>query len=348
MTTQTSLTPQATTTAAEPRMWGIHSRDDSLFRRDNLIAIGWSEMGDLSKLPNNRDAFKARFAQTYPNSKKAAIPTAAGMLYRFIYEVKIGDYVIYPSKEDRKINIGIVEGDYSFNLTNHYSHQRKVKWIKHLSRDIFSPAALYEVGSAMTLFSVCSNANEYQQCINPGGPIFTPPVISEEKIAPVNPDSILEATKDFILRELRINLKGFALESFVADLLRAMGYRTTLSKQGGDGGVDIVAYKDELPPRILVQVKSQDDDINKAPVSQLKGILEPGDYGLFVTLSNYKPKAIEFLNAHSILRGINGGELAELILKYYDNLDEPFRRIIPLKKVYVPNPSEDSEGVSST
>lgn len=48
------------------------------------------------------------------------------------------------------------------------------------------------------------------------------------------------------------NLKGYALESFVADLLNAMGYRTELSPQEGDSGIDVTAYKDELPPRILV------------------------------------------------------------------------------------------------
>ena len=31
------------------------------------------------------------------------------MLYRFVCEVQVGDYVVFPSKIDRKINIGIVE-----------------------------------------------------------------------------------------------------------------------------------------------------------------------------------------------------------------------------------------------
>lgn len=339
-----SATP-TTKETPQSKMWGIHSRDDALFRHDNLIAIGWKEMGDLSKLPDTREAFKTRFAQVYPDSKKAAIPTAAGMLYRFVYELQIGDYIVYPSKHDRKINLGIVEGAYIFNPEQHYSHQRKVKWIKQFSRDLFSPSALYEVGSALTFFAVTSNANEFRAAINP---VFklTPPVDPDQISTPVNPDSVLEATKDFILKELRTNLKGFALEHFVANLLQAMGYRTTVSKKGGDGGVDITAYKDELPPRILVQVKSQDGDISKAPVSQLKGDLDPGDYGLFVTLSDYTPKAIEFLKAHSILRGINGGELAELVLKYYDKLDEKFRKIIPLKMVYVPAPSDESDSDS--
>ena len=31
---------------------------------------------------------------------------------------------------------------------------------------------------------------------------------------------------------------------------KEMGYRTTVSAHGGDSGIDIIAYKDELPPRI--------------------------------------------------------------------------------------------------
>ena len=66
-----------------------------------------------------------------------------------------------------------------------------------------------------------------------------------------------------------------------------MGYRTTVSQHGGDSGIDITAYKDELPPRILVQVKSQDGDIKESTIQSLKGAMREGDYGLFVTLSNY-------------------------------------------------------------
>ena len=66
-----------------------------------------------------------------------------------------------------------------------------------------------------------------------------------------------------------------------------MGYRTILSPHGGDSGIDITAYKDELPPRIVVQVKSQDGDIKETTIQSLKGAMREGDYGLFVTLSNY-------------------------------------------------------------
>ena len=94
-----------------------------------------------------------------------------------------------------------------------------------------------------------------------------------------------------------------------------MGYRTTLSKHGGDSGIDITAYKDELPPRILVQVKSCYSDIKETTIQSLKGTMCEGDYGLFITLSDYTKNAKTYLDNKPIIRGINGTELVELILK---------------------------------
>ncbi len=37
-----------------------------------------------------------------------------------------------------------------------------------------------------------------------------------------------------------------------------------------------------------------------------------------------------------IIRAINGTELVDLIVKYYEDLDEKYQRIIPLEKVYIP------------
>ena len=46
-----------------------------------------------------------------------------------------------------------------------------------------------------------------------------------------------------------------------------------------------------------------------------------------------------------IIRGINGTELVDLILKYYDQLSEKYRKMIPLKMVYIPVAKEDSESL---
>ena len=322
-------------------IWGIHTTDDSLFLSQNIIAIGWSEMGDLSQLVPSRDEFKEQFLKTYPNGKKGAVATSAGMLFRFVHEVQIGDYIVFPSKSDRKINLGVIEGPYYHDdQAAIYPNRRKVRWLKSLPRTTFSQGALYEVGSALTFFQVRNYVDEYIHAINGNR---NPPVLdtdTDETVASTA-DEIIESTKDFILKELSRNLKGYGLEEFVADLLRAMGYRTTLSPHGGDGGIDITAYKDELPPRIVVQVKSQDGDIRETTIQSLKGAMKEGDYGLFVTLSDYTPNARKYLEQNPIIRGINGVDLADLILKYYDQLAVKYRKMIPLKMVYIPVLSEE-------
>lgn len=329
----------------EKRVWGIHTKDDNLFLQKDVIAIGWKEIGDLSKIKAERDAFKEKYAQVYPDAKKGSIANGAGMLYRFVCEVQIGDYVVFPSKIDRRINIGIVEGNYEYNPDAvEYVQQHKVKWLKHLPRTAFSQGALYEVGSAMSFFSIKNYSDEYLSALEKN---FKKEDINndseEDESVGATADEIIESTKDFILKELSKNLKGYDLEQFVANLLNAMGYRTSVSAHGGDSGIDITAYKDELPPRILVQVKSQDGDIKESTIQSLKGAMREGDYGLFVTLSNYTKNAQKYLESTPIIRGINGTELVDLILKYYEDLSEKYRKMIPLKMVYIPVAKSDKE-----
>ncbi len=326
----------------EVHVWGIHTMDDKLFLQEEVIALGWKDMGDLNKIDSNREVFKERYSIIYPEAKKGSIANSAGMLYRFVNEVHIGDYVVYPSKKDRKINIGKVEGEYTYNPNaTEYVQQRKVKWLKHLPRTAFSQGALYEIGSAMSFFSVKNFTDEYLAALDKGFKKTPVSADEEDESVAATAEDIVETTKDFILKELSKHLKGYDFELFIADLLNAMGYRTSVSTHGGDSGIDITAYKDELPPRILVQVKSQDGDIKESTIQSLKGAMREGDYGLFVTLSNYTKNAQKYLDSVPIIRGINGTELVDLILKYYDQLSDKYRKIIPLKMVYIPVSRDD-------
>lgn len=324
----------------EKTIWGIHSYDDNLFLKKSALGIGWAKMGDLTKIEPTREAFKAHYATAYPEDKPSAIPGQAGQLFRFLHEMREGDYVVYPSKSDHMVNIGIVDGPYVYNpsyedATHRYVQQRNVKWLRHLPRTAFSQGALYEIGSALTLFTVKNYADEFLAALDPS---FKPSASdgAEDETVGATADEIKQSTVDFIIKTLSRDLKGYSLEEFVADLLRAMGYRTTVSKKGGDRGIDIVAYKDELPPRILVQVKSSDGNVNESTIQSLKGAMREGDYGLFVTLSSYTANARKYLNNTPIIRGIDGTALAELVLKYYGQMSERYQKLIPLEMVYIP------------
>ena len=318
------------------KIWGIHSQDDRLFLENAIIAIGWDEMGNLAELETNKESFKAKYSSIYPHSKKMSIASCVGVLTRFVLDMQIGDYVVFPSKSNREINIGQIVGDYYYEESGtRYKQRRKVKWLKHFPRAAFTQGALYEIGCFLTCFLIKNYADEFLNALDKNFKVSEAEESIDETVIHTSED-IRDNTRDFILRELNRQLKGYDLEDFVAALLNAMGYRTKVSPHGGDHGIDIIAYKDELPPRILVQVKSTRDDITEAMVSSLGGMMENGDYGLFVTLSNFKKNAITYLEKHPSIKAINGEELVNLILIYYDFLSDKYRSIIPLEKVYIP------------
>jgi restriction system protein len=127
------------------------------------IAIGWPALGDLSTLASSRDAFKAAYSKAYPTEKPGAVPVRAGVLFRFAKEMRIGDVMVYPSRFDKMVNIGLVASDYSFSPSKNpeYPHRRIVNWKAHLPRPQFSKPALDEIGSAITLFQISNNTDEF-------------------------------------------------------------------------------------------------------------------------------------------------------------------------------------------
>jgi restriction system protein len=90
----------------------------------------------------------------------------------------------------------------------------------------------------------------------------------------------------------------------------------------------------------VVQVKSVNSAIQEDRIQALKGLMHEGDYGLFVTLSDYTKNAKKFLEDNPRIRGINGPEFVGLFLKYYKQLDDKYRDMIPLKEVFIPVPKE--------
>ncbi len=332
--------------STEATMWGIHAGRTGdaniLFLKKNCVAIGWHHVGDLSKLNSDRDAFKAIVATTYPEKKVGAIANNAGQLFRFVHEMKPGDLVIYPSKSDRQVNLGRITGDYKYDPKTEpgYPNVRAVQWIRSVPRTHFTQGALYEIGSALSLFQVKNYADEFRAAMEGK----SPPVVAvtqDESVAAVAQD-IEETTEDFVLKRLSQQMKGLPLESFVVHLLECMGYHARLTRKN-EPSVDIIAHKDHLgiePPIIKVQVKSGDGAVTDKDVSALYGKLSQGEYGLFVTLSTFTPPSRTFEQSKSNLRLIDGEELVQLIFQHYEQFDSRHKGLLPLRRVYIPETIE--------
>jgi restriction system protein len=336
--------------ANETIIWGIHAGKtgdaQNLFLKKELIGLGWPEMGDLTQLKPDRESFKAKMILAYPNSKPGAVPVNAGQLFRFVYELKVGDIVIYPSKIDSLVHIGKVEGTYKFepSVDINYPNLRVIKWIKAIPRIGFTQGALNEIGSEMSFFQVKNYADEFVSALE-SNKVPIPPKV-DETIA-VIADDIVQTTRDYILKQLSREMKGHPLEHFVGHLLETMGYRTRITPVGTDSGVDIIAHKDELgfePPIIKVQVKSGDGTVGDPVVSALYGKVGTGEFGLIITLSTFTNQAKTFARNKTNLRLIDGEELVNLILEHYEQFDSRYKGLMPMKRVYIPEALKDSEG----
>lgn len=331
-------------------VWGMHAGRtgdaDALFLKSQHIGLGWAEVGDLSKLTPDREAFKARVTDCYRAWKPGAVRVGAGQLYRFVHEMQVGDLVIYPSKQDRQVHIGWVSGSYSYQpgLEPGYPNRRSVEWLRSLPRTHFSQGALYEIGSAMSLFQVRNFAEEFRDALESPAP---PPPVEEDETVAVMAQEIEQTTRDFVLKRLAQELKGHPFAEFVAHELGTMGYRTRVSPPGPDSGIDIIAHKDELgfePPIIKVQVKSTEGSTGDPVVSSLYGKVGAGEYGLLVALGTFTPAAQNFARSKSNLRLIDGDELVTLVLEHYEQFDSRYKGLLPLRRVYVPQVLEEADG----
>lgn len=331
-------------------LWGIHAGQkgdaDYLFLQSNRIAIGWHDLGNLSSIAANREEFKAKVITAYPDLKPGAVPQKAGQPFRFVHEMKVGDLIIYPAKLSRQVHIGRVDGEYEYdpNAPAVYPNRRKVTWLKSAPRTHFSQGALYEIGSALSLFQVRNFADEFRALLEGK---FSPTVVSAAEDATVArvAEDIEETTKDFVLKQLARDLKGTPFEGFIVHLLECMGYHARLTPTN-EPSVDIIAHKDQLgiePPIIKVQVKSGDGTVSDRDVSALFGKLSSSEYGLFVTLGGFSKEALQFERSKSNLRLINGEDVVQLIFENYEKFDTRHKGLLPLRRVYIPETSVSDE-----
>lgn len=327
---------------AERIVWGLHMAHEHGSRpvERGYVAIGWHELGDLATLSPSREAFKAAYQRAFPDAKPGTVPVAAGVLYRFAVEMKPGDLVIYPSKPDRMINIGVIEGGYRHvgDAPVDCPNQRAVKWLKHIPRASFSQPALNEIGSALTLFRVTTNADEFLAALE--GKAFDAEDIDAASAEQVS-QQVEESTEDFIIKRLKTAQTPHQFEHFIAHLLKCMGYFSRVTQASGDGGIDVIAHRDELgfePPIIKVQCKQILSTIGRPEVQQLHGAIEAGEHGLFVTLGVFSADARTYERSKPNLRLIDGAALTELIYAHYHQFEPRYQILLPLRRSYLPGP----------
>ncbi len=334
------------------RVWAIRAGGDSeadqLFVENGLLAVSFLDIDrDASKLPAQRAAFKEAFSEGGREMRPGAIPALSGQLFRFVHEMKIGDRVIYPRKIDRTLLWGEISTPYLYDRANNpdFPHRRGVRWLKSLSRDLFSQGALYELGATLTIFEIRNFAAEFISRFEPPpGAGDRPAALGEDDTQALVARDIAETTRDFISKKLKSDLKGYPLEGFVAGLFRAMGYNAQATRASHDDGIDVIAHRDELgiePPILKIQVKAHEGNIGADLVKAFYAMIHDRDVGIFIATGGYTAAARDFARMKANFKLVDGAEFVGLIEKYYDGLDLKFRKQIPLRRMLVPDVMQD-------
>lgn len=147
-------------------LFGIHikEKNDALSDEHPHVCIGWSAMGDLSDI-DSKDALAARYDEHFD---KVGIGRGQdiGQVWRFINDIKVGDYIIFA--EPSEFHIGRIESEYYYddsdnpNQSADYKSTRTVKWIKkNISRSILSSDLHNSLKTAMSIWAI----NDYKSAV---------------------------------------------------------------------------------------------------------------------------------------------------------------------------------------
>ena len=132
---------------------------------------------------------------------------------------------------------------------------------------------------------------------------------------------------------------GASFEQVVGAVFEALGYTATVTQASADHGVDVIAHPDALGlerPYIKVQVKSGMGSVGEPDVNQLKGLLNPGEQGVLVSLGKFTSGALAVERSSPNVTLIGPQRFIELFVDHYNKLEPEWRAKFPLKQVFVP------------
>lgn len=104
-----------------------------------------------------------------------------------------------------------------------------------------------------------------------------------------------KANPNWANRDWWWKLDGWEFEEEVAKIFRLNGYKATVTKKTGDGGIDVILYKDNL--KYIVQCKHYQNTIPVAYMRELNGVMADfkADRAIMVASSGATKQGIDFI-----------------------------------------------------
>jgi len=317
-------------------------REDLALER-GLAVIGWDEIPDLAGM-SSRGEVLAVLQRMRPEDKASRQRNHAAQLWAFAHRIRERDLIVLPLKKRSAIAVGRVTGAYRHrpDLPSGAHHTRPVEWLhKDLPRSAFGQDLLYSMGAFLTVCQI--RRNDAETRIRAVLETGTDPELAEVRESGdevEGPFDLARYARDQISEYIGRKFRGHQLANLVSALLKAQGYRTLVSPEGPDGGVDIIAGQGPLgfdPPRLCVQVKSGDQPLDVRVFRELQGVISTfgAEQGLLVAWGGFKSSVHqEARQKHFQIRLWDAGDLVDALLACYERLPDELQAELPLKRIW--------------
>ncbi|MCS4476929.1 restriction endonuclease [Clostridium botulinum] len=306
---------------------------------------------NLNSINSKEDLYKILIEHYNLEKEKTAINWAS-QIWPIAHRMKKGDWIVLPSKINRTIHFGEIVGEYQYDesLGSPYYHYRDIKWFAlDVPRDRFDQDILYSLRAFMTVCKIHKNNAEerikdmYKNNWNVKLKTIKELVNDSEKTSAID---LNEYIFDRISERIIQRFKGYKMEVLINEILKVKGFTTYRSPEGCDYGVDLLASSSTLgfgSLKICVQVKIQDDPVDRPTLDQLIGTMSnySADYGLLVSWSGFKTSVIKEIPKQFFkVRLWDSKNIIEEIFINYDKLNDEIKTSIPLKRYGMLNVEE--------
>jgi hypothetical protein len=275
------------------KAWVIRPYPHNLYRvkeflAQNIVAIGWPGIGDLTQLNSDREKIKLLIGNYYTSPQ--SLGQAAGNINRFLFEIQKGDFAVMPDGSD--IYIGIIASIYQYDSTKvsddeGYCHQRKVDWLygkKAIPRNLLTGRVYDSLKGRQTIFE--TYPDDIEEIIKTKKNYFSKHPHREIKV------EYLRRLQSGLLKNVNSN----TFEDAVCALYRKYfpGLRRLATTNSKKGDTDLLA---ELPGNVNVRIQVKHfypshGELESWVVDQLADSMEIGDHGIVITSGTISESAI--------------------------------------------------------
>lgn len=292
----------------------------------NQIIIGWSLAEGLMEPSLDWNQFRGIIRDAYYDGETTLhkAGAASGHMWRFIRDMKIGDFVVVPYGEN--FYVAEVTGDCVYvkeKVDDDSAFRRSVQWLnekKPLGRSLARSSLISRMKVYGTTADATDLLNEIRDCL----------AVASSSEKPTFHSDLQSRLVREVLDEIRSGrIESFGFEALIQKVMLGLGANECrIIPRANDKGADLVAtfrVAGAFQQRIAVQAKhwQPDPPVDRAVVEQLiRGIeAESADLGMVVTSGNISDSAVDAAKKYYEDKGVrielvDGDQFARLIVEH--------------------------------